>query len=85
MQTLTQQDGAQPFDVSVRECAGSSIVVIFAVGAGGNPERHHTLLDTETTVPHVSLACQQEPSSQEATGPRIARQVKSACRRWKTE
>lgn len=46
MQTRTLPDRAQPFDVSVRESTGSSIVVIFAVGAGGNPERHHTLLDT---------------------------------------
>ena len=44
-QTLTLQDVAQPFDVSVRESTGASIVVIFAAGAGGNPERHHTLLD----------------------------------------
>ncbi|WP_428239547.1 alpha/beta hydrolase family protein [Gynuella sp.] len=45
MKILTLQDSTQPFDVSVRESTGASIVVIFAVGAGGNPERHHTLLD----------------------------------------
>lgn len=45
MQKLTLQDDAEPFDVSVRERTGASTAVIFAVGAGGDPERHYTLLD----------------------------------------
>ena len=45
MQFLTLQDGAESFHVSVRDAERNSLVVLFAVGAGGNPERHVTLLD----------------------------------------
>jgi predicted dienelactone hydrolase len=45
MQTQTLQDGAESFIVSVHEAAENSPVVLFAVGAGGQPERHATLLD----------------------------------------
>jgi predicted dienelactone hydrolase len=43
MQTL--QDGAESFIVSVHEVAENSPVVLFAVGAGGQPKRHSTLLN----------------------------------------
>jgi len=46
MHTKTLQDGPEPFEVSVREARAFSPVVLFAVGAGGDPERHVTLLDT---------------------------------------
>lgn len=42
MQTL--QDGAESFIVLVHEATEDSHVVLFAVGAGGQPERHATLL-----------------------------------------
>jgi len=44
MRTQTLQDGAELFKVSVHEAARTSPVVLFAVGAGGQPERHATLL-----------------------------------------
>lgn len=46
MRTQTLQDGAEAFIVSVHEAAENSPVVLFAVGAGGQPERHATLLNT---------------------------------------
>jgi predicted dienelactone hydrolase len=45
MRTQTLQDGAESFKVSLHETARNSPVVLFAVGAGGQPERHATLLD----------------------------------------
>lgn len=45
MRTHTRQDGAEPFIVSVHKAAENSPVVLFAVGAGGQPERHATLLN----------------------------------------
>lgn len=44
MQT-TLMDGAAAFVVSVREAAKPTGVVLFAVGRGGDPERHVPLLD----------------------------------------
>lgn len=46
MHTQTLQDCSESFEVSVREAQELSPVVLFAVGAGGNPERHVTLLET---------------------------------------
>jgi len=45
MQRQTLQDGTESFTVSVHKAARISPVVLFAVGAGGQPERHDTLLD----------------------------------------
>jgi pimeloyl-ACP methyl ester carboxylesterase len=39
-------DGAESFEVTVLEAAEPSHVVLFSVGAGGNPERHLPLLTT---------------------------------------
>lgn len=39
-------DGHEAFPVSVGQTAGGSQVVLFAAGAGGLPERYHTLLQT---------------------------------------
>ena len=44
MDTHTLKDGAESFEVSVHKAQEISPVVLFAVGAGGNPERHVTLL-----------------------------------------
>lgn len=58
MPTLTLTDGAESFKVTVLESTVRSKVVLFAVGAGGNPERYRTLLtalaESECTVvaPH---------------------------------
>ncbi len=46
METKILHDGAASFEVSVRGPDSSATSVLFAVGAGGNPERHATLLDT---------------------------------------
>lgn len=46
MQTKMLQDGSESFEVSVHETAVNSQVVLFAVGAGGQPERYATLMDT---------------------------------------
>jgi fermentation-respiration switch protein FrsA (DUF1100 family) len=45
MKTMTLQDGADTFNVSVDEQNNNSTVVLFAVGSGGLPERHATLLE----------------------------------------
>jgi hypothetical protein len=45
METLTLRDEEGAFDVSVRAAAGASRAVLFAVGGGGDPERHAPLLD----------------------------------------
>ena len=39
-------DGGDPFEVTILEAAEPSHVVLFSVGAGGNPERHLPLLKT---------------------------------------
>src|SRR5664279_711785 len=44
MRKLLLSDGADSFDVALFEAASPSAVVLFAVGGGGNPERHLPLL-----------------------------------------
>lgn len=44
MHTQVLQDGAESFEVSVYEATTASPVVLFAVGSGGQPERHTSLL-----------------------------------------
>ena len=44
MSTLSLTDGSEPFQVTVLESAPGAPVLLFAVGAGGNPERHLPLL-----------------------------------------
>lgn len=44
MQTQKLQDGAESFEVSVFEATSVSQVVLFAVGSGGDPARHSSLL-----------------------------------------
>jgi pimeloyl-ACP methyl ester carboxylesterase len=45
MTKRTLLDETQPFDVTVLESEAPSRVVLFAVGGGGNPERHGPLLE----------------------------------------
>ncbi|MGB7412812.1 MAG: hypothetical protein WA902_01250 [Thermosynechococcaceae cyanobacterium] len=49
MQTRTLQNGVEAFKVSVHEAAKDSPVVLFAVGAGGQPERFR---DDKAPVPY---------------------------------
>lgn len=44
MSKLSLKDGSESFDVTVLEPAATSRIVLFAVGGGGNPERHLPLL-----------------------------------------
>ena len=44
MPKLSLRDEAETFDVTVLGASASCRVVLFAVGAGGNPERHLPLL-----------------------------------------
>jgi hypothetical protein len=39
-------DGAGSFEITVLEAAEPSHIVLFSVGAGGNPERHLPLMNT---------------------------------------
>lgn len=73
MQTKTIQDGTDSFEVSVHEAAKKSPVVLFAVGAGGQPERYATLLaalsDFGCTViaPHFERLASSVPSETDLT------------------
>lgn len=73
MHIHTLQDKSASFQVSVRAATASSQAVIFAVGAGGNPERHVTLLDTLTEAgctviaPHFQRLSSLEPTEAELT------------------
>ena len=44
MRKLSLSDGADSFDVALFEATAPSAAVLFAVGGGGNPERHLPLL-----------------------------------------
>ncbi|HEY7374293.1 MAG TPA: alpha/beta hydrolase [Polyangia bacterium] len=46
MSTRALLDGAESFDVTVLERSAPARVVLFAVGLGGNPERHLPLLES---------------------------------------
>jgi len=71
MQIHTLQDGADSFKVSVQPGAKSASTVLFAAGAGGQPERYATLLsalaNTGCTViaPHFERLTTPEPSETE--------------------
>ncbi len=73
MQTKTLQDGAESFNVSVHETPIVSPVVLFAVGAGGQPERHATLLDAlaesgcTVVAPHFERLASPVPMEEELT------------------
>ena len=73
MPTTILQDGSEPFAVSVLMVSESARVVIFAAGAGGLPERYHTLLhslaDAGCTVvaPHFERLASPFPTQEELT------------------
>lgn len=73
MQRQTLQDGAESFKVSVHEAARISPVVLFAVGAGGQPERHTTLLNAlaesgcTVVAPHFERLASSVPSEADLT------------------
>jgi predicted dienelactone hydrolase len=73
MRTQTLQDGAESFIVSVHEAAENSPVVLFAVGAGGQPERHATLLDAlaesncTVVAPHFERLASPIPTEADLT------------------
>ena len=73
MRTETLQDGAESFSISVHEADNNSLVVLFAVGSGGQPERHSTLLgeliESGYTViaPHFERLASPYPKEDELT------------------
>lgn len=73
MLTETLQDGAESFKVSLYGAATNSPVVLFAVGAGGQPERHATLLGAlaesgcMVVAPHFERLASPVPREEELT------------------
>ena len=73
MRLETLQDDAVPFNISVHEASQNSPVVLFAVGAGGQPERYSTLLQAlaksgcTVIAPHFERLTSPFPSEQELT------------------
>lgn len=73
MRTQTLQDGFETFKVSIHEAAKNSPVVLFAVGSGGQPERHATLLDALAesgcivVAPHFERLASPVPREAELT------------------
>ena len=73
MQTKILQDGAESFKVMVHKATINSPVVLFAVGAGGQPERYATLLDTLVesgcmiVAPHFDRLASSVPREEELT------------------
>ncbi|BCX82127.1 hypothetical protein MIT9_P1712 [Methylomarinovum caldicuralii] len=67
------EDGSELFDVSVRKGKDYAPEVLFAVGAGGNPERHVTLLDAlveagcTVIAPHFPRLASPRPTEAELT------------------
>jgi hypothetical protein len=43
---ITLNDNGVPFDATIVEASKKSCSVLFAVGIGGNPERHNPLLNS---------------------------------------
>lgn len=77
------KDGEQSFDVTVLEAAEPARVVLFAVGGGGNPERHLPLLEAlaadgcTVVAPHFERITALPPPS-EATLLMRARRLRQA-------
>ena len=71
MREQTFTDGTETFPVSVRESQHPSILVLFAVGAGGNPERYGTLLESlaqsgcTVVAPHCQRLVSLAPTEEE--------------------
>ncbi len=73
MQTRMLQDGTESFEVSVHEAPVHSQLVLFAVGAGGQPERYVTLMDTLAesgcmiVAPHFDRLVSPDPGEEALT------------------
>jgi pimeloyl-ACP methyl ester carboxylesterase len=73
MLTQTLQDGTESFNVSVFEATTRELVVLFAVGAGGQPERYASLLDAlgesgcTVVAPHFERLASPVPTEEELT------------------
>jgi len=73
METRVLQDGSESFEVSMRGLETSATTVLFAVGAGGSPERHVTLLDTLAAegclviAPHFERLASPVPTEEQLT------------------
>jgi pimeloyl-ACP methyl ester carboxylesterase len=73
MQTQVLQDESGSFEVSVRKNRKASVLVLFAVGAGGNPERHVTLLEAlvksgcTVVAPHFQRLYSPRPTEADLT------------------
>ena len=71
MREQTFTDGTETFTVSVRESQYPFKLVLFAVGAGGNPERHVTLLESlaqsgcTVVAPHFQRLVSPAPTEEE--------------------
>jgi len=73
-------DGAEAFDVTVLEAAGARRMVLFAVGGGGNPERHLPLLTSlaEHGCTVVAPHFERLTSLQHALGARLSVELRLA-------
>jgi len=73
MQTQSLQDGTDSFEVSVHDASKKSPVILFVVGAGGQPERYATLLTALTDfgftviAPHFERLASPIPSEADLT------------------
>lgn len=73
MKIETLQDGTMSFNVSVHEADTNSLVVLFAIGAGGQPERHATLLEVfvksgyTVVAPHFERFVARFPNEEQLT------------------
>lgn len=68
MRTLTLNDGDGDFEVTVLDVAAASRMVLFAAGAGGNPQRHQPLLNAlaeggcSVVAPHFERLASPTPA-----------------------
>lgn len=71
MSRLSLTDEAGPFEVTLLEARASTRVVLFAVGGGGNPERHLPLLTSlaghgcTVVAPHFERLASPRPTDDE--------------------
>jgi alpha-beta hydrolase superfamily lysophospholipase len=69
MTNLSLRDGSESFGVTLLEAAEPARVVLFAVGGGGNPERHRPLLEAlaangcQVIAPHFERLSAPAPSA----------------------
>src|SRR3954469_3866171 len=71
MERVSVQDETATFDVTIGEVGRPSRMVLFAVGAGGNPERHAPLLTAlaesgcSVVAPHFERLVSSRPTDDE--------------------